>query len=112
MGLPKDISIVVACKAMNPFLNVDLLDKDDAGNFTPKSGAVDTPIAAALQRLDKLDESYGLHTISHILDVMLKLCRDEGYSLAFGPNDLLDSDEIESIDDLARNLRIATRKLS
>jgi hypothetical protein len=95
---------------MAPFVDVPLLQKDDEGTGQPHPAAAERSIAAVLKRLESLDDEYDLHTVPSILDVLHRQCWDAGYSLGLGPKQLLDEQQIETIADLAAEIRRRSTK--
>src|SRR3954453_6910548 len=104
MPLPKKQSLEISCKAIAPFIDVDLLEKDGAGVVSPTTDAPGVPVSSVLKRLEKLDDEYDLHTIPSILDFLHRSCWDAGYSLGMGPKQLLNQKQIDTIDDLAEEV--------
>ena len=82
-------AVVFACRAMDPFVNADLMVKDENGNIKPAPGAENFPIAKVLAELHHNDMEFGLHAIDHIVDSLQAYCKEAGFSLAMGPNALL-----------------------
>jgi hypothetical protein len=111
MPLTKAQSLLFACQAMNPFVNDQLLQKDSQGNPIPTSAAPGYPVAQVLADLHQNDQDYGLHAIDHILDSLHIYSKEAGYSLAMGPNELLDNTAITTIARLGGYLRTHTSKL-
>ena len=102
MPLTEDETLLMACRAMNPFVNGDLLIKDPGGNVVVAPGAPQFPISKVLAELHQNDVDFGLHAVDHVLDSLRVYCREAGYSLAMGPNELLDAKLIKTIRSLAR----------
>lgn len=86
---------------MSPFVNDDLLVKGASGNVSPKPNIDSYPINKVLADLHQNDLDYGLHAIDNILDSLRGYCRALGYSLAMGPNELLDATLIKTLKSLA-----------
>lgn len=110
MPLSYPTALLIACKALQPFKG-DLLKKDNSGNVIVKPGAEGKKISTMLAELHQNDVDFGLHAIEDILDALRKYCRDEQYSLAMGPNELLDSTLIKTVKSLANWLVGATSPL-
>lgn len=89
MPLAMEKAVVFACRAMDPFVNDDLMVKDQDGNIKPAPGAADFQIAQVLAELHQNDMEFGLHAIDHIVDSLQAYCKEAGFSLAMGPNTLL-----------------------
>ena len=104
MPLPKKLSLSISCKAIAPFIDVDLLEKDNSGDVIPTAQAPGTTISGILKRLEKLDDEYDLHTIPSIMDFLHRSCWDAGYSLGMGPKQLLNERQVDTIDDLAEEV--------
>ena len=101
MPLTDDQSLLIACRAMNPFVNDPLLTKDPNGQVQPVAGIRKYALKQVLAELHQNDLDYGLHAVDHILDSLRSYCRDEDYSLAMGPNELLDGTLIKTAGGLA-----------
>jgi hypothetical protein len=110
MPMPKQTALLISCRAMAPFVDVPLLEKDGTGTEQPHHDAPDRPIAAVLKRLESLDDQFDLHTIPSILDSLHRQSWDAGYSLGMGPKQLLDEQQIETINDLAGEIRRRSTK--
>lgn len=111
MPLPKPESLVIACQSLLPFIDVALLKKRPDGSLELLPKATEVKIDKVLKRLTQLDDDYDLHTIPSILDFLKRKCWDAGYSLGMSPAELLDDSQVETIDDLARQIRIGTVKV-
>jgi hypothetical protein len=101
MPLPKSDAMLISCKAISPFVDVELLQKKQDGTVEPKDTAPAVEIDAVLKRLEHLDDEYDLHAIPSVLDYLHKSCWDAGYSLKMGTQQLLDNTQIETVDDMA-----------
>jgi hypothetical protein len=110
MPLSKAQSLVIACQGVGPFVDVTLLRKLPGGGLAalPEAGGV--VIDKVLKRLARLDDEYDLHTIPAVLDVLKRKCWDAGYSLGLSPAELLDDTQINTNNDLARQIRISSVK--
>lgn len=111
MPLTKTQSLLMSCRSLAPFVDVTLLRKTPSGELEVLPNAPDVVIDAILKRLAKLDDDYDLHTIPSILDFLKKACWDAGYSLGMSPAELLDDSQINTIDDLAKEVRIGAEKV-
>ena len=101
MPLTDQDAILIACRAMNPFVNDPLLTKNPDGTISPIAKASQYQINQVLADLQQNDSDYGLHVINFIVDSLQNYCKEKGYSLTMGPADLLDSTQIKTIGDLA-----------
>ena len=97
MPLPKSEAMLISCKAIAPFIDVELLEKKPDGTVQPKAEASAVEVDVVFKRLEHLDDEYDLHTIPSVLDYLHKSCWDAGYSLKMGPQQLLDHTQIETV---------------
>jgi hypothetical protein len=110
MPLPKPLSLVIACQSIAPFVDVPLLEREADSTLVLMPGAERVVIDKIVKRLARLDDDYDLHTIPSVLDVLKRKCWDAGYSLGMSPDELLDDSQINTIGDLAKQIRIGTVK--
>jgi hypothetical protein len=102
--LPDEQALLIACRAMNPFVNEPLLQKDAAGVVKPRAGAAAVVINLVLHEMDENDRDFGMQALDFVVQTLIALCKRAGFNLGMGPNELLDSQVIETIQDLADNL--------
>ena len=88
MALAQRKALLIACKAMNPFVTRDLL-KRTANGVEPISGAADIRIKDTLADLADQDNRFGLNVVDNIVETTFALVKKEGYDLVFGKSRLL-----------------------
>ena|SRR6185503_3115486 len=100
-------SLLFACKAMNPFVNQRLLEKVN-GVVRPRNSAGGVQISIVLHELAENDEEYQMQAFDFVLRYLRKLCKDAGFDLLLAPDDLLNAQKIDTIQDLADNIEACT----
>lgn len=73
--MSSDLSLLIACKALFPFITPDLLVDAD----TPTEGARRVRIGDVLRNLADQDRIFGLHIVDDIVSEILILSQEHGW---------------------------------
>lgn len=102
-SLNKKQSVLIACRAMNPFTSRDLLRRVD-GEVVPIPNAEDIRIRDLLIGLKAQDDEFDLHVIPTIRRDIIEQCDELGFEVAIGSGGL-GSGRYGTIGALASHLR-------
>lgn len=87
--IPKKTALLIVCRALNPFVNFDLLRPVPGGGQEPVPGVGNVRIGDVLLQLDFHDHKLGLHVIDFIVQTITSECLAAGYTIVFGPAQLV-----------------------
>lgn len=84
--MPADMSLLVTCKALFPFVYPDLLVKQGKA-YRPIDNAPEIQITDRMKILDDQDRKYGLHQIEHVIKSVLLFADEAGYTVDLSKDD-------------------------
>ena len=107
--LGKRKAVFIVCRAINPFITTNLLERTPDG-VKPIAGAANVGIKDVMIQLHKEDQRLDLHTIDDVMRSLFDDCRKEGFGVALSKNRLVKG-RFRTVGALALRLQNTSRPL-
>ena len=107
--LSKSKAVLIVCRAINPFITTNLLERKPDG-VKPIPGAADIGIKDVMIQLHKEDQRLKLHTIDDIMRNIFDDCRKEGFGVGLSKSRLVKG-RFPTVGALALRLQNTSRPL-